>query len=484
MAILNAPPSGVTVRMYRQGLGDCFLLAFPTEVGQPFYMLIDCGIARTIAPNRQAPSLKEVAEHIKDSTGGRIDLLVITHEHWDHIAGFHPSRGAGGVFQGMKIDQVWLPWTENPQDNQATDHKKTVRKARDALRTALNRAANPTSVQHISSVLDFLGATGDDTAAAMKVVVGLVKKGEPQYLDPAQLHKPLTLPNVKVRLYVLGPPRDMDYLRHMDPKKGESYPGVGKPKNKGSALTLTQAFLMGAHVGEGQALSDEDRELRNLCYPFDQKLRIPSQDAKKDEFFKTHYYGTPNEDWRRIEDDWLGAGEGLVAYLDNYVNNTSLALAIELPQSGKVLVFAADAQMGNWLSWGDLTWTIDDSGNNAKTVKIQDLLGRAVLYKVGHHGSENASFKQYVDLMTSAQVIAMLPVNEKDAHANRWDNMPWQPLVKHLKGEYDPDGPNRILVKMDEFPTQKPKSMNDGDWQKFKKLYEENRFYMQYAVTD
>ncbi len=44
MGILNPPASGDTVRMYRVGLGDCFLLAFPTgQAGQAFYMLIDCG---------------------------------------------------------------------------------------------------------------------------------------------------------------------------------------------------------------------------------------------------------------------------------------------------------------------------------------------------------------------------------------------------------------------------------------------------------
>jgi hypothetical protein len=86
--------------------------------------------------------------------------------------------------------------------------------------------------------------------------------------------------------------------------------------------------------------------------------------------------------------------------------------------------------------------------------------------------------------MTSPELVAMLPVNEEDAHANTWDKMPWLPLVKHLKGENRPASPQRILIKMDEFPTQKPKGMSDGDWRKFNKRYEEDRFYMQYTVTD
>jgi hypothetical protein len=484
MAILNAPASGVTVRMYRQGLGDCFLLAFPTDTGKPFYVLIDCGIARTLAGDHKGPTIKEVAEHVRDSTGGRIDLLVVTHAHWDHIAGFSPARGAASVFQDMQIGQVWLPWTENPRDNRATAHKKTVQKAHRALRAALNRAANPGSVQPISSVLDFLGATGDDVRAAMQVIVGLAKKDGPQYLDPAQLHKPRTLPHVQARLYVLGPPRDVLRLHHMNPGKGESYPGRGEVKTKGSALTSAQAFLIGAHVGEDQELNDEEKELRNLCYPFDHKLRIPSADAKKIDFFRTHYYGSPSEAWRRIDDAWLGVSAGLAAALDSYVNNTSLALAIELPRSGNVLVFAADAQMGNWQSWGDLTWEIDDGGNKTRTVKIQDLLEYAVFYKVGHHGSENASFLPYVDLMKRPELVAMLPVDEKDARAVHWDKMPWPPLVKHLKSEGSSESPQRVIIKMDEFPTQKPNSMSVGDWQKFKKRYEEDRFYMQYTVSD
>ena len=34
----------VKVRMYRQGLGDCFLVTLPRTNGQPYYLLIDCGV--------------------------------------------------------------------------------------------------------------------------------------------------------------------------------------------------------------------------------------------------------------------------------------------------------------------------------------------------------------------------------------------------------------------------------------------------------
>jgi hypothetical protein len=41
---LIPPQDGATVRMYRIGHGDCFLLAFPGETeDKPVYVLIDCG---------------------------------------------------------------------------------------------------------------------------------------------------------------------------------------------------------------------------------------------------------------------------------------------------------------------------------------------------------------------------------------------------------------------------------------------------------
>jgi hypothetical protein len=51
-----------------------------------------------------------------------------------------------------------------------------------------------------------------------------------------------------------------------------------------------------------------------------------------------------------------------------------------------VLLFAADAQRGNWISWSRKSFKDGDV-----TITARDLLSRTVLYKVGHHGSHNAT---------------------------------------------------------------------------------------------
>src|SRR5262245_54191763 len=71
------------VRMYRQGLGDCFLLAGCGEDGKPRYLLIDCGVhaRQTDGPKR----LGQVLDHLVVSTGSHIHTIVATHEHADHL---------------------------------------------------------------------------------------------------------------------------------------------------------------------------------------------------------------------------------------------------------------------------------------------------------------------------------------------------------------------------------------------------------------
>jgi hypothetical protein len=86
-------------------------------------------------------------------------------------------------------------------------------------------------------------------------------------------------------------------------------------------------------------------------------------------------------------DDVADAG-ALALAMNNATNNASLVLAFELSKAGKVLLFVGDAQAGNWRSWSE--GEFDDGGTQ---VTVEDLLGRTVLYKVGHHGSHNATLK-------------------------------------------------------------------------------------------
>src|SRR2546423_124686 len=57
------PKKGVKVRMYRTGLGDCFLMAFPRAGAgagrDAFYLLVDCGVYKGTPQDKNAPWVKE-----------------------------------------------------------------------------------------------------------------------------------------------------------------------------------------------------------------------------------------------------------------------------------------------------------------------------------------------------------------------------------------------------------------------------------------
>ena len=36
--------------------------------------------------------VRKIVEHIRESTDGHIHVVVVTHEHGDHISGFHAAR--------------------------------------------------------------------------------------------------------------------------------------------------------------------------------------------------------------------------------------------------------------------------------------------------------------------------------------------------------------------------------------------------------
>ena len=129
----KTPVREVRVRMYRQGLGDCFLLIFPGR-GKPFHMLVDCGVLLG-TPDQEA-KMQEVANDIATTCGGCLDLLVATHEHWDHLSGFAQAKE---VFEKIDVQELWLAWTEDPEDARAAELRQGRRAALKALHVAAQK---------------------------------------------------------------------------------------------------------------------------------------------------------------------------------------------------------------------------------------------------------------------------------------------------------------------------------------------------------
>ncbi len=497
------PKFGVAVRMYNTGFGDCFLLAFPGKDGSVRYVLIDCGVHHQFSGGSER--MRMVAEDIAKATGKRLHIVAVTHEHTDHITGF---KYAEKTFKEIKIDRLWLAWTEDPSNPVANRLRDLQRMRIAALQAAivqLKAAGSPLAFR-LEGVLGFDTVGTVDTAfglgasAKNRDILEMLRSWcascpvRPEdYRTPGE--PPLKIPGVEgVKCYVLGPPPDIKLI-NKEEDKGEMYPKTG--------ILNEEAAFMAAALGasaKGDAADFESGlfetdsfesdlfdsnsigELFKQSRPFDECLMIPMQKAESHEdfgeFFKAHYgLGECREDdhgWRRIDSDWLMAADRLALNINSATNNTSLVLAFELAWTSppKVLLFAADAQVGNWLYWHSLEWP--EEGSDRGKVTAQGLLKRTVLYKVGHHGSLNATLKDKgLEMMESRDLVAMIPVDEVWAKKRDWEHP-----ADSLLGKLCQKSRGRIIrsdkIPADE-PLSRPKEASDSEWRSFLKNLEWDR---------
>jgi hypothetical protein len=448
--------------MYRHGFGDCFLLSFgrgPEEV--PFHMVIDCGLLPG-APGDDR--IRAAAKDIGEQTGGRVDVLVCTHEHADHLSGFMIAQDE---WDRIEVGELWFAWTEDPGDPVATRLRRARERRKEGLRGVASRVGSlgasgwgATAAQEVQAALSFFGAAGSRTSTTAALEYVRTRVARPRYFAPGDLERE-ALPGV--RFFVLGPPKKEELLRKDAPSS--SNPEVYH-LHEDAALTSDAAFFAAAGVDPSKG-TDEDRTCAERAEPFEAAFRVPRsvvkgakpspdpadvpgylhalyEAATRDEEERTVVGGrtiraveqTLEQGWRRIDEDWLGVAGSMALKLDSDTNNTSLVLAIELVHSGQVLLFPGDAQVGNWLSWDDCGWWIPGEHGSARRVDAADLLARTVLYKVGHHASHNATLKEKgLERMRSEKLVAMIPVVEEVAAkqgTHGW-KMPFAPLLAALE---------------------------------------------------
>jgi beta-lactamase superfamily II metal-dependent hydrolase len=439
----------VAVRMYRGILGDCFLLRYQ-DAGQPRFILIDCGVLQGVVGAKQQMTL--IVDDLLHTTGGTLDLLVLTHEHHDHLSGFlyEQERFFGDAFQ---INELWLAWTENPNDSQANALHARFDKAKTALaKVAALKAVTPalgkdSRIATVAGLTAFMGlapAAGEAPVNLGSIIDRLKVKAGAQvthYLEPGDVVHPSAIPTLKVN--VMGPPRNEQLLRKDLPSAGT-----------GKEVYMTQF---------DEALAVEDRADRiasgsdnnkaptppetPFARPHQRNLQQVAQHVKK---IKTaagaqpsveQRYFTSKNAWRNIDDEWLDSAETLALKMDSDTNNTSLVLTFELPD-GQVLLFPGDAQVGNWLSWGDQTYPREADKDGSPPQTLDDILRRVTLYKVGHHCSHNATLAALgLEKMNDPRLVAMIPVVGAVAKTKGWV-MPYPDLLSALQRKTR----NRVLI--------------------------------------
>lgn len=217
-------PTGVTIRAYDVGFGDCFLLTFH-YAAENRSVLIDfgsTGLRENAGPKRMEKIATDIEQFVTTNCGGQLHGVVATHRHKDHVSGF--SGKPGQIIEALNPKVVIQPWTEDPKAQRdaksaiaAGDGSQPGRLAamqNDYLMSLDNM--NAFSEAALSAVNDRMGVVNarkieflaDDNLANRDAVERLARMGEagiPEYVRAGYKSKlQQQLPGVKV--HVLGPP--------------------------------------------------------------------------------------------------------------------------------------------------------------------------------------------------------------------------------------------------------------------------------------
>ena len=376
------------MRMYRVGFGDLFLLTFSSQKNSA-HVLVDCGVHA-----KPTGSIGAAVDQLAAETNKHLALIIVTHRHADHISGFALEAEK---FAGFTVDRIWMSWFENPAEPTAVALQTNLAKVARSLQLAF--AARGTGdnqyalmAENATGALDAAGTSLNGQALAV-IHGGFANKPPIDYLkagDPAVL--PPSLSDMGVTAQILGPPIDPKLISQMDSKTHQYLDRLeadaGAQSDAGPVFDPAFISDPASFVCEGFTAAD---------------LRAMQQ---------------------RVASSQPDVVQAIAQQTDNTLNNQSLVTLFQF--AGKKLLFAGDAQWGNWQNFlfGGAFGT---PGHSTLCADAGAILGSIDFYKVGHHGSTNATPIDALEAM-KAGVAAMCSTAE---HA--YNQVPRGPLLEALK---------------------------------------------------
>jgi len=360
----NLKPNKVEIYAFNVGFGDCTLVKFIYPGNdRDRHILVDFG-SKVGPEGKPSNFMTKVAKQIQEICDGKLDVIVGTHRHQDHISGFGTrsnGKGPGDYIAQCEPDLILQPWTEHPEiEEDATGKYNSssnlafvdAHNSMDTFARSLTKFANSDDQMHgfklrEKRTIAFIGENAVSNLNAIKnlhkMSEGQTAQGLPkaQYLcfgDTLDLSE--ILPGVEID--VLGPPTT-------DQKEASG---------EGHISHSAENWLLGSRRLSSAMKADESEAL------FEDAGELPiwaRWGAKRLSKYKRQ--------------DLLD----IVTRLDDHLNNTSLILLFTL--GDKSLLFPGDAEVENW------SYALKQDG-------VKDKIKSVDLYKVGHHGSRNATPKE------------------------------------------------------------------------------------------
>ncbi len=287
------------IRTYLAGCGHCSLVSFPDGQRQR-HMLVNFGLHP--GESESSSLLKEIAENIRDETGGRLDVVVLSNQQHDHLAAFYSLRS---IFKHIQVDHVWTSLAAQPNYyNDFTDAQPLKR-----LQDRLGNYRRTMQSRGVTLAPSFEAMMANNLRDAKRIHYASGLAGDNlHYLRRGNsvAGKPFSR---KIKVQVLAPERDLsDYF--------DGWMGY---------LTSLEKSLASASGGSGGT-----RDFWQ--FPDEPTVSTP-----------------PNllpHDWNQLHDLVYNEATDAVRSIDKTAKNSSLVLMLEV--AGRRLLLSGSAEIESW----------------------------------------------------------------------------------------------------------------------------------------
>lgn len=330
----------ILIRTYKVGCGDCVFVRIP-DSDRLYHILIDCGNFFGDSSSELKAAMTDVETLLNDplvvpeDQRGKLDLLVATHQHWDHIKGF---EAAIDTFKRVKIDRIWLTIgmkKDHPQTHQLQALQCQAEKTFARLRSDPGLRLSPS----LNALLEMMSMSTQEATNMLRdylpmhhgINVAYVYRGfEDSLTDEEKKKYLIEFKDPTIRIKILAPENDID----------------------------------GSYVGHAfAALKDfeEGENCINSLIPDNKRLEYPANISMRQ--------------FRQLKTQMMYTSLLAASQSNEVVNNTSVVLLLEW--RNKRLLFPGDAEHHSW----ELMWQKEHT----------ELSNPLNFLKVSHHGSHNGT---------------------------------------------------------------------------------------------